>query len=228
MAQFELNLDAFLACRHHLQLSGLSLPGIVTIAELSGVDGLSVSFDARSKDFGEHDLELLIAAAADLRINLHIPPRADLVQAALDLPVQQVTFFAEDIFKNYGSDLDGFSTQLKEAGKMISYGVDPELSALKKSYRLHADFIELNAWAFTAAPNPGAQAEVQEQFALMARTAEKNSMGVAVAGGVGYQTAVPLASIEAVENIIAGRAILARSIFVGLETAIRDFKGMIL
>jgi pyridoxine 5'-phosphate synthase PdxJ len=38
----------------------------------------------------------------------------------------------------------------------------------------------------------------------------------------------PLISIDAVENLIVGRAILARSVFVGLETAIRDFKGSIL
>jgi pyridoxine 5-phosphate synthase len=228
MAQFELNLDAFLACRNQLDIPSLSLPGVVTIAHLSGADGFSISFDARSKSFTEHDLEVLTSTAADARINLHIAPRADLMQVALDLPVQQVTFVGEDLFKNYGGDLENFTPQLKAAGKLVSYRVEPELSELKKAYRLHADFIEMNVTSFTGAPNPVQQAESQEQFALMARTAEKNGMGVAVAGGIGYSTALPLISIESVENMIVGRAIMARAIFVGLETAIRDFKGTIL
>ncbi len=228
MAQLELNLDAFLDCRQSLQSQDLSLPGITTIALLSGVDGLAITFDSRSKSFTERDLELLVQSSGSARFNLHISPRADLVQTALDIPVNQVTFIGEDLFKTYGADLDSFVPQIKEAGKLVSFRAEPELSELKKAYRLHADFIELNTWSFTNAPSPPAQVEAQEQLALLARTAEKNGMGVALNGGIGYQEANPLINIDSVENLIVGRAILARAVFVGLETAIRDFKGNIL
>ena len=61
----------------------------------------------------------------------------------------------------------------------------------------------------------------------MSRTAEKNGLGVAVNGGISFQNALPLVSIEAVENVVVGRAIIGRSIFVGLETAVRDFKAQV-
>ena len=228
MAQMELNLDGFLSLRQQLQLDGLTLPGIITIAGLSGVDGYSLSFEGRSPSFTEKDLELAIASAMDARFALRIPPRAELLQLALTLPVSQVTFSAENLFEDYSADLETFIPQLKDAGKLISFRLDPDITLLKKAYRLQADVVELNVNHYTENTSATGQAEAQEQVALMARTAEKNGIGVAVHGGITFQNVTPLASIDSVENVVVGGTIIARSIFVGLETAIRDFKAQVL
>lgn len=227
MAQMELNLDGFVNAQQQLKVNGLTLPGIVTIAGLSGVDGFSLSYDGRSPHFTEKDLELSIAAAMSTRFALRISPRAELLQLALNLPVTQVTFTGENLFEDFGADLETFIPQLKDAGKLISFCLEPELNLLKKAYRLQADMVELNAKPFTENGNPAGQVEAQEQIALMSRTAEKNGIGVAVNGGITFQNVMPLVSIETVENIVVGRAIVGRSIFVGLETAIRDFKAQV-
>ena len=227
MAQMELNLDAFLEAGQQLKLDGLSLPGIVTIAGLSGVDGFSLSYDGRSQSFTEKELELAIASAMDIRFALRIAPRAELLQLALNLPVKQVTFVADKLFDDYGADLETFIPQLKDAGKLISFYLDPDIGLLKKAYRLSADLVELNVHHYTGNKSAAGQVEAQEQVALMSRTAEKNGIGVAVNGGITYQNVMPLVSIEAVENVIIGRTIFGRSIFVGLETAIRDFKAQV-
>ena len=57
MAQMELNLDAFISTQQQLKIDGLTLPGVVTIAGLSGVDGFSLSYDGRSPSFTEKNLE---------------------------------------------------------------------------------------------------------------------------------------------------------------------------
>ena len=102
------------------------------------------------------------------------------------------------------------------------------MNLLKKAYKLHADLVEMDVHDYSQAPSAIGQAEAQEQIALIARTAEKNGMGVAVNGGISFQNVTPLVNIESVENIVAGRAILGRSIFVGLETALRDLKSQVL
>lgn len=228
MAQMELNLDAFLSTGNQLKTPGFTLPGITTVALLSGVDGFCLSYDGRSASFSEKDLELVIAAAMDSRFALKIAPRAELLQLALSLPVKQVTFEAENIFDDYSADLETFIPQLKDAGKLISFHLDPDLNLLKRAYKLHADLVELNVLDYAFASSATGQAEVQEHIALMARTAEKNGIGVAVMGGVSYQNVTPLINIESVENVVVGRSVLGRSVFVGLETAIRDFKATIL
>ncbi len=227
MAQMELNLDGFLNAQQQLNVDGLTLPGVVTIASLSGVDGFSVTYDGRSPSFNEKDLELTIASAMSTRFALRITPRAELLQLALNLPVSQVIFTGENIFEDYGADLETFIPQLKDAGKLISFCLEPELALLKKAYRLQADMVELNASHYSENISPTGQVEAQEQLALMARTAEKNGIGVAVNGGISFQNALALVSIEAVENIVVGRSIIGRSIFVGLETAVRDFKAQV-
>ncbi|MBT3228094.1 MAG: hypothetical protein HOD43_10800 [Candidatus Marinimicrobia bacterium] len=227
MAQMELNLDAFVSAQQQLKVDGLTLPGVVTIAGLSGVDGFSLSYDGRSANFTEKDLELTIAAAMGTRFALRITPRAELLQLALSLPVSQVTFAGENLFDDYGADLESFIPQLKDAGKLISFCLDPELALLKKAYRLQADMVELSVTHYSENSSVAGQAEAQEQIALMSRTAEKNGLGVAVNGGISFQNALPLVSIEAVENVVVGRAIIGRSIFVGLETAVRDFKAQV-
>jgi len=227
MAQMELNLDAFISTQQQLKVDGLTLPGVVTIAGLSGVDGFSLSYDGRSPSFTEKDLELTIAAAMNTRFALRLSPRAELLQLALSLPISQVTFAGENLFDDYVADLEAFIPQLKDAGKLISFCLEPELGLLKKAYRLQADMVELDVKHYSENSSVAGQAEAQEQIALMARTAEKNGLGVAVNGGISFQNAVPLVNIESVENIVVGRAIIGRSIFVGLETAVRDFKAQV-
>jgi pyridoxine 5-phosphate synthase len=228
MAQMELNLDVFLEISQQSKGQGLSLPAVVTIAGLSGVDGFSLSYDGRSPSFSENDLQLTIASAMNARFALRIAPRAELLQLALNLPIKQVTFSAPNIFEDYGADLETFIPQLKDAGKLVSFRLDPELSLLKKAYRLQADLIELNTLPYAENANPAGQAEAQEQLALMAKTAEKNGLGVAVNGGLDFQNVTPIVNIEAVENVVVGQSIFNRAIFVGLETAIRDFKSQVL
>ncbi|MBC8192976.1 MAG: pyridoxine 5'-phosphate synthase [Candidatus Marinimicrobia bacterium] len=227
MAQMELNLDGFISAQQQLKVDGLTLPGVVTIAGLSGVDGFSLTYDGRSPNFTEKDLELTIAAAMGTRFALRITPRADLLQLALNLPISQVTFAGDNIFEDFGADLETFVPQLKDAGKLISFCLEPELSLLKKAYRQQADMVELNVRHYSENISVAGQAEAQEQIALMAKTAEKNGLGVAVNGGISFQNVLPLVSIEAVENVVVGRAIIGRSIFVGLETAVRDFKAQV-
>ncbi|NQT62590.1 MAG: pyridoxine 5'-phosphate synthase [Candidatus Marinimicrobia bacterium] len=227
MAQMELNLDGFINAQQQLKVDGLTLPGVVTIAGLSGVDGFSLTYDGRSANFTEKDLELTIAASMGTRFALRITPRAELLQLALNLPVSQVTFTGDNLFDDYGADLETFIPQLKDAGKLISFCLDPELALLKKAYRLQADMVELSVNHYSENSSVAGQAEAQEQIALMARTAEKNGLGVAVNGGISFQNVLPLVSIEAVENVVVGRAIIGRSIFVGLETAVRDFKAQV-
>jgi len=227
MAQMELNLDAFISTQQQLKIDGLTLPGVVTIAGLSGVDGFSLSYDGRSPSFTEKDLELTIAAAMGTRFALRITPRAELLQLALNLPIAQVTFVGDQLFEDYAADLETFIPQLKDAGKLISFCLKPELALLKKAYKLQADMVELSVENYSSNKGLAAQAEAQEQISLMARTAEKNGLGVAVKGGISFQNVTPLINIEAVENVVVGRAIIGRAIFVGLETALRDFKAQV-
>jgi len=56
----------------------------------------------------------------------------------------------------------------------------------------------------------------------------KNRLGVAVRGNLHYQNVQPLVAIDEIENFILGEGILSRAVFVGLETAIRDMRNLLI
>ena len=87
---------------------------------------------------------------------------------------------------------------------------------------------ELNVSKFGASMHAPTQAAEREQLAILAKTAVKNQLGVAVSGNLHYQNVQPLVSIDEIENFVLGEGVLARAIFVGLETAVRDMRNLLL
>ena len=228
MAQFELNLDPFIQLGGIAGNSGFSLPGVVNIAQLSGVNGFCLTYDGVSNGITEQLVEQLARLAPKIRFNLKIAPKPDLVQAVIDLPVQQATFIGEGLFDNYKKDLGTFVAKLKGHKRLASVHIPPDVNALRQAYKIEADYVDLDVSGYgdsTYAPN---QASQRENLAVLAKTAVKNQLGVAVSGNLHYQNVQPLISIEEIENFIVGEGVLSRAVFVGLETAIRDMRNLLL
>ncbi len=228
MAQFELNLDPFSQLSAGVRTTGFSLAGVVNIAHLSGVNGFCLTYNGSKPDFTEQSVAMLVSLAPNVRFNLRIPPKPDLVQAAIDLPVRQVTFTGAELFKNHKKDLATFVAKLKQQDRLVSIHIDPNVNELRQAYKLEADYVELNVSKFGASTHPPTQAAEREQLAILAKTAVKNQLGVAVSGNLHYQNVQPLVSIDEIENFVLGEGVLARAIFVGLETAVRDMRNLLL
>lgn len=228
MAQFELNLDPFLKLNDITKTAGFSLAGAVNIAQLSGVNGFSFTYDGVRHGIGEQTVEMLTHLAPTSRFNLRILPKPDMVQAALDLPIQQATFYGEGMFDTYKKDLSTFVRKLQAGNRLVSFGIEPDVNALRYAYKLEADYVELDVQSYAVATHPPTQAEAREQLTILAKTAVKNRLGVAVRGNLHYQNVQPLVAIDEIENFILGEGILSRAVFVGLETAIRDMRNLLI
>lgn len=228
MAQFELNLDPFLKLNELTISAGFSVAGVVNIAQLSGVNGFCCTYNGAQHGLTEKMVEMLTQIAPTSRFNLRMLPKPNLVQAALDLPVQQVTFYGEGIFESYKKDLHTFVGQLKDGQRLVSFGIKPDVNELRHAYKLGGDYVELDINTYANAIHPPAQAEAREQLAILAKTAVKNRLGVAVRGQLHYQNVQPLLTIEEIENFILGEGIITRAVFVGLETAIRDMRNLLI
>lgn len=228
MAQFELNLDPFFKLDELTRNAGFSIAGVVNIAQLSGVNGFCFTYNGVQHGLTEQMVEMLTRIAPTSRFNLRMLPKPNLVQAALELPVQQVTFYGEGMFESYKKDLHTFTGQLKEGHRLVSFGIKPDVNDLRHAYKLGADYVELDVNAYAGATHPPTQAEAREQLAILAKTAVKNRLGVAVRGPLHYQNIQPLVTLEEIENFIIGEGIITRAVFVGLETAIRDMRNLLI
>ncbi len=154
-----------------------------------------------------------------------------------------------DLYKT-ATPLKEATRRLKEAGVVVSYFIDPcEIGvALSKEYG--ADAVEFHTGRYAnlfLALNTNIQRthhrieslgddrswqmdELQKELETIkkcALLASEIGLFVAAGHGLNYQNVTAIADIEEIEELNIGQSIVARSIFVGFERAVREMKELI-
>jgi pyridoxine 5-phosphate synthase len=132
----------------------------------------------------------------------------------------------------------------------VSLFIDPDLEMVKQAVTLDAEWIELHTGTYAniyamlysnlshthhtiqalELPRHTLQEKLKESLTLLKESAEYGqSLGLKVAAGHGlnYQNVTPIVEIEAIEELNIGQSIIARSVFTGLETAVREMKALL-
>lgn len=132
----------------------------------------------------------------------------------------------------------------------VSLFIDPNKDIIKLSKDLNVEYIELHtglyanifAMLFTNLKHthhsiktlelPKKELEKKlvkslKDIKKAAKFAYKNNISVAAGHGLNYQNVQFITQIEQIEELNIGQSIIARSVFVGLENAIRDMKEII-
>ncbi|WP_457592768.1 pyridoxine 5'-phosphate synthase [Hydrogenimonas sp.] len=132
----------------------------------------------------------------------------------------------------------------------VSLFIDPDLEAITRSDALGADWIELHTGTYAniyamlfsglhnsrhsvkelELPRHTLKTRLDESLtALKTAASHASSMGLKVAAGHGlnYQNVEAILDIDAVEELNIGQSIVARSVFTGLERAVKEMKALI-
>ncbi len=132
----------------------------------------------------------------------------------------------------------------------VSLFIDPDLETITRADALGADWIELHTGTYAniyamlysqlsrshhsikslELPRHTLQTMLAENLTALESAADHaSSMGLKVAAGHGlnYQNVEAVAKIEAVEELNIGQSIIARSVFTGLERAIKDMRALL-
>ena len=98
---------------------------------------------------------------------------------------------------------------------------------MKAAYQ--CDLRGVDLWTAAVVDLPGRErAQATERLGDSARLAAKLRLEVSLAGGLGLRTAPEaLAAAPVAERVVTGRALTARALLVGLDTAIRDLRERI-
>ena len=170
------------------------------------------------------------------RLNLEMAATAEMVGIALKIQPDMVTLVPErrqevttegglDVAAQEGS-LKGMVDQLQVAGIPVSLFVDPVSQQLQAACKSGARWVELHTGAYAEA----CWADQSLQLArLTEATARARSLGLRVNAGHGltYQNVEAVAAIEGIEEFNIGHTIVARSIAVGLQEAVREMKHLV-
>lgn len=200
------------------------------LCEDAGADGITAHLREDRRHIQDDDIERLAATVRTL-LNLECAITDDMLRLAETLRPAQVTLVPErreEITTEGGLDVVGHRVavqaavaRLKAVGIRTSLFIDADEAAVRVSHEVGADAIELHTGPYSHAPRSGGPLA-----ALKAAAALGASLGLAVHAGHGLSVhnVGPVAAIPEIEELNIGHAIVGRSIFIGLERAVKEIR----
>lgn len=208
------------------------------LAELGGADGVTVHLREDRRHINDRDV-LLLLQTVRTGVNLELAVEEDALEFALEHRPMQATLVPErraEVTTEGGLDMGNASRRRRVAAALkrlraaeirTSLFVDPVETMIRASKDAGADAIELHTGEFA---NAGL-AEREEQVRRLARAAVLGrELGLAVHAGHGltYENVAPVAAIPEIEELNIGHSVVSRSVFVGMERAVREMREIIL
>jgi pyridoxine 5-phosphate synthase len=109
----------------------------------------------------------------------------------------------------------------------VSLFVDPVVEQIDAAKEVGADRIELHTGEYANARSPSAQLELLGVLRSSAQQARGLGLGVNAGHGLNYMNIVPFRTIEEIEEVSIGHAVISRAVFTGLEGAVRAMLALV-
>ncbi|MFB6344802.1 MAG: pyridoxine 5'-phosphate synthase [bacterium] len=236
MTDLGVNVDHVATVR---EARGIAIPDPVkaaNLAEQSGADGITIHLRKVRRHIQERDVELL-RETVKTRLNLEMANTPEMIDIAKETGPEQCTLVPEERDEvttegglnvlEFEESLAETAESLRESGMLVSFFVDPDPDQLKASAEAGADAIELHTGDYAEAPLRSTErAKALDRLRTAADTAGDLGLTVFAGHGLNYRNVQPIASIEPIEELNIGHALVARSVMVGIEEATRRMKDL--
>ncbi|RJE80431.1 pyridoxine 5'-phosphate synthase [Paracoccus sp. JM45] len=204
------------------------------IAEKAGADGITAHLREDRRHISDADIDALMANL-DLPLNFEIAATAEMQQIALRHRPHAICIVPEkreERTTEGGLDVAGnqdmlaeFIAPLRDAGCRVSLFIGHEAEQIRAAAKIGAAVVELHTGAYCDLDTEGRHAERDAELEALRKGAElADSLGLEVHAGHGltYDTVAPIAAIPQIKELNIGHFLIAESVFVGLEAAIRE------
>ena len=206
------------------------------LAELGGADGITVHMREDRRHIQDRDVRLLLETVRT-GVNLELAAEEGVLRFAEDWRPMQVTFVPErreEVTTEGGLDLEEASgrllaavAQMRAQAVRTALFVDAREDAMRASAALGADAVELHTGeSANARTLEGAEPQL-DRLCDAAVAAREAGLAVHAGHGLTYENVAPVAAIREVEELNIGHSIVSRSVFVGIERAVREMKEIV-
>ena len=206
------------------------------ICEHAGCHGITTHLREDRRHIKDKDVRTL-KKIITTRLNLEMAATEEMQKIALELLPQNCCIVPErrqelttegglDVAANVNKMTD-FVTPLKNAGIVVSLFIAPDENQVIASAKTGAQFIELHTGAYSEAF--GTEREEYEFIRLKnaAMLAQKLGLKVNAGHGLNYDNVHRMHEIDGICELNIGHSIISRSIFTGLEQAVKDMIKLI-
>jgi len=199
-------------------------------AEMAGADQITVHLREDRRHIQNRDVRL-IREVVKCGLNLEMAATSEMQEIALALRPDHVCIVPEkreEITTEGGlnlvdapQSLGELVATLKDAGIQVTAFLNPDLKQIHEAARFRFDAVEMHTGAFSNAPRHKVDDEVKN-LQEAANAIRHLGMSVHAGHGLDYHNVTHMLEIPYLEELNIGHAIIARSIFTGLDRAVRD------
>ena len=222
------------------QARGTAYPDPVAAAlaaERAGADSITIHLREDRRHIQDRDLEIM-QRTAQTRVNLEMAITDAMLEIALKVLPEDCCLVPEkreELTTEGGLDVAGqvdavarASRQLDDAGIRTSLFIDPDPAQLEASAACGAPVVELHTGTYADASDRIEQARELDRLRAAAEYGDRLGLTIHAGHGLHYHNVQPVAAIDEVVELNIGHAIIARSVFDGIDKAVADMKALML
>jgi pyridoxine 5-phosphate synthase len=205
------------------------------MAELGGADGITVHLREDRRHIQDRDVRLL-RETVSVKLNLEMACTEEMTRIAKEVLPHQVSLVPEkreEVTTEGGLDIvshrsrvEAVVGELRQSGIEVSLFIDPVDEQIRMAAELGVEAIELHTGQYALAKGVDRDREL-ELLQHAGALAVSLDLRLHAGHGLNYQNVVPVATIPAMHELNIGHSIVARSVFVGFQQAVREMKDLV-
>ena len=206
------------------------------LAEHAGADGITVHLREDRRHIQDRDL-LLLRKVVKTRLNLEMAPTEQMLSIALDVKPDMVTLVPErreelttegglDV-RTYGESLRSYIATLRDGAIQVNLFIDAMPDVVKMCHRIGADGVEIHTGPYAEATTEGERRTELRRIQDCAILAKRLGLKVHAGHGLDYHNIKEVVKIKEIEEFAIGFSIVARSVYSGMDRAVRDMVALI-
>ncbi len=239
-AKLNVNIDHVATIREARKTIEPSIITAAVICEQAGANGITVHLRGDRRHIQDRDIELLRdvvttylnveMAATEEMVGIALRTKPDAVSLVPESPNEVTTEGGLNVVDNFENVKDAV-TKLRDAGIFVSIFIDPDTEQINAAKGAGAQQVELCTAEYAeltlssrAAHGEGEQKAAAETERIRTAAIHAKSLGMIVAAGHGltYRNIGALSAITEITEFNIGHNIISRSVFVGLNQAVRE------
>jgi pyridoxine 5-phosphate synthase len=201
------------------------------ICELAGADGIVCHLREDRRHINDRDLRIL-RDVVKTKLDLEMAATDEMVKIAILTKPEMVTLVPEkreEITTEGGLDIIRYKTKIsdaidriKEHDMKVSLFIDPQPENVDLALEVGSDMIEIHTGLYANTIDVSQKVIELEKIRQIANMAKELGIGVNAGHGLNYLNILPIANIEDIDEVSIGHAILAKAVFSGLESAVKE------
>jgi pyridoxine 5-phosphate synthase len=206
------------------------------ICEAAGASGIVCHLREDRRHIRDADVRSLRKSVKG-KLDLEMGATEEIVRIALDIVPDFVTLVPEhrrELTTEDGLDvrankhhLEGVIKTFHQHNIPVSLFINPIREQIDLAREIGSDMIEIHTGEYADTRDQRKQHELLKDIQQGAKYAKSLGLGVNAGHGIDFSNAAPITAIDEIDELSIGYAIITRSLFVGLDKAVREMLALV-